>query len=62
MFDGVMADRSHSHLCCLGYVLRVDVLWEGQPSPESEILSVLEQVFIQDLSVPFSVHLSLKPD
>jgi hypothetical protein len=27
---------------CLGYVLRVIVLLEGEPSPQSEVLSVLE--------------------
>ena len=31
-------------LCCLGCVLRVVVLLEGEPSTESEVLSVLEQV------------------
>ena len=36
-------------LRCLGCVLRVVVLLEGQPSPLSEVLSSLEQVFINDL-------------
>jgi hypothetical protein len=31
-------------LRCLGCVLRVVVLLEGEPSPESEVLSALEQV------------------
>ena len=43
----------------LGCVLRVIVLLEGEPSPQSEVLSALEQVFIKDLSVLFSVHLFL---
>jgi hypothetical protein len=42
----------------LGCVLRVVVLLESEPSPQSEDLSALEQVFIQDLSVVCSVHLS----
>ena len=46
----------------LGCVLRVVVLLEGEPSPRSEVLSTLEQVFIKDLSVLCSVHLSLDPD
>ena len=48
-------------LCCLGCVLRVVVLLEGEPS-QSEVLSALEQVFIKDLSVLCSVNLSLDPD
>ena len=38
-------------LCCLSCVLRVIVLLEGEPLPQSEVLSALEQVFINDLSV-----------
>ena len=49
-------------LCCLGCVLRVIVLLEGEPSPQSEILSALEQVFIKDLTLLCSIHLSLDPD
>ena len=49
-------------VCCLGCVLRVIVLLEGEPSPQSEVLSALEQVFIKDLSVLCSDHLSLDPD
>jgi hypothetical protein len=45
-------------LCCLGCVLRVVVLLEGGPSPQSEVLSDLEQVFIKVLC---SVHLCLNP-
>ena len=43
---------------CLGCVLRVVVLLEVEPSPQSEVLSTLEKVFIKDL---FSDHLSLDP-
>jgi hypothetical protein len=43
-------------------VLRVVVLLEGELSPQSEDLSALEQVFIKDISVLCSVHLSLDPD
>ena len=49
-------------MCCLGCVLRVVVVFEGEPSPQSEVLRALEQVFIKDLSVLCSVHLSLDPD
>ena len=45
-------------LRCPGCVLRVVVMLEGEPSPQSEVLSALEQVFIKDLSV----HLSLDHD
>ena len=50
------------HLRCLGCVLRVVVLLEGEPLHQSEVLSTLEQVFIKDLSVLCSIHLSLDPD
>ena len=46
----------------LGCVLTVIVLLDDEPLPQSEVLSALEQVFIKDLSVLFSVHLSLDPD
>ena len=49
-------------LPCLGCVLRVVVLMESEPLPQSEVLSALEQDFIKDLSVLCSVHLSLDPD
>ena len=49
-------------LHCLGCVLKVIVLLEGEPSPQSEFLSALEKVFIKDLSVFCSVHLSLDPE
>ena len=45
-------------LRCLGCVLRVVVLLEGEPSPKSEVLSTLEQVFIKDLYLLCSIHLS----
>ena len=48
-------------LRCLGCVLRIVVLLEGEPSPQPEYLSALEQVIIKDLSVLCSVHLSLDP-
>ena len=51
-----------SLLRCLGCVLRVVVLLVCEPSPQSEVLSALQQVFIRDLSVLCSVHLSLDPD
>uniref|UniRef100_A0A8C7GXC6 Cytosolic carboxypeptidase 1 n=1 Tax=Oncorhynchus kisutch TaxID=8019 RepID=A0A8C7GXC6_ONCKI len=47
---------------CLSCVLRVVVLLGGEPSPQTEVLSALEQVFIKDLSVLCSFHLSLVPD
>ena len=46
-------------LRCLGCVLRVVVLLEGEPSPLSEVLNALAQVFIKGLSVLCSNHLSL---
>ena len=49
-------------LRCLGCVLRVIVPLEGEPLPQSEVLSAVEQVFIKVLSVRCSVHLSLDPD
>ena len=45
----------------LGCVLRVVVLLEGEPLPQSEVLSALEQVLIKALSVLFSINLSLDP-
>lgn len=46
----------------LGCVLRVVVLMEGEPSPQSNILNALDAVFIKDLSVLCAVHLCLDPD
>ena len=48
-------------LRCLGCVLWVGVLLEGEPSPQSEVLSALEQVFIKDRAILCSVHLFLSP-
>ena len=38
-------------LCCLGWVLTFIVLLEGEPSVQSEVLSILDQVFIKDISL-----------
>ncbi len=40
-------------------VLRVIVLLEGKPSAQSEVLSTLEKVFVQDIPVLGCIHLSL---
>ena len=48
-------------LHCLGGVPNVIVLLEGEPSPQSEVFSALEQVFIKGLSVLCSVLLFLDP-
>ena len=39
-------------LHCLGWVLRVVFLLEGERSPQSEVLSAVEQVFIKNFG-PF---------
>ena len=49
-------------LHCLVCVLRVVVLLEGEPLPQSEVLSTLEQVSIKDLSVICPVNLCLDLD
>ena len=49
-------------LLCLGCVFRVVVLLGGEPLPQSEVLSTLEQVFIKNFSVLCSVHLCLDSD
>ena len=49
-------------LRCLGPVLRVIVLLEGEPLAQSEVLSALDQVLIQDISVLRCIQLSLNPD
>ena len=41
----------------LGCVLRVVVLLEGEPLPQSEVLSALKQVFIKDPSVHCAIQL-----
>ena len=50
------ATQGHSETCpevtilrCLDCVLRLVVLLEDEPSPQSKVLSALEQVFIKDL-------------
>ena len=43
-------------LRCLGCVLSVIVLLEGEPLAQPEVLSALEQVFIKDISVQFSLN------
>ena len=47
---------------CLGCVLRFVVLFEGEPSPQSENLLPSPQGFIKDRPVLYSVHLSLDLD
>ena len=49
-------------LHCLGCVLRVVVLLEGEPLAQSEVLSALDQVFMKDISVLCSNQLSLNPE
>ena len=49
-------------LLLLAVCLRSLSCWKVNLCPQSEVLSTLEQVFIKDLSVLFSVHLSLDPD
>ena len=46
-----------SWLCAYGLVQL-----EGEPSPQSEVLNALEQVFIKDRSVLCYIHLSLDPE
>ena len=43
-------------------VLKIVALLEGEPWPQSDVLSALEQVFIKDLSALCTFHLSLDPD
>ena len=40
---------------CLGYMLRVVILSEGEPSALSDVLSALDQVFIEDIPVLCSI-------
>ena len=49
-------------LRCLSCVLRVVVLLEDEPFPQSKFLSALEQDFIKDLTVPCLVCFCLAPD
>jgi hypothetical protein len=46
-----LKDIQKTLLSCLGCLLSVVVLLEGEHLPQSEVLSALEQVFIKDLSV-----------
>ena len=46
-------------LRCLGCALRVVVLLEGKPLPQSEVLSTPKHFFIKDIAVLCSVRLSL---
>ncbi len=46
-------------LCYFSCVLRVIVLLEGKPSAQSEVLSTLEKVLVQDIPVLGRIHLSL---
>ena len=50
-FKDIQRLVSKSLLHCLDCVVTVVVLLEGEPSPLSEFLSTVEQVFIKDLSV-----------
>uniref|UniRef100_A0A674AF58 Cytosolic carboxypeptidase 1 n=1 Tax=Salmo trutta TaxID=8032 RepID=A0A674AF58_SALTR len=54
--------RSDTHPLTRSLTHTVVVLLGGEPSPQSEVLSALEQVFIKDLSVLCLFHLSLVPD
>ena len=56
MFD-LWLGHSRTFLHCLGCALRVVVLLESEPSPQSEVLSTLEQVFIKDLCTLLSSSL-----
>ncbi|XP_067280767.1 chemokine XC receptor 1-like [Pseudorasbora parva] len=49
----------HSSLQILSSSVRVIVLLEGEPSAQSEDLSTLEKVFIQNIPVLCRIHLSL---
>jgi hypothetical protein len=49
-------------LRCLGCVLRMVVHLKGEPSPKSEVLSALVQIFIKALSVLCAIFLSFDSD
>ncbi len=53
---GVVVKPLFRYFSC---VLRVIVLLEGKPSAQSEVLSTLEKVFVQDIPVLGRIHLSL---
>lgn len=61
VLDGLLGVVPNLLLRCLGCVLRVIVLLKGEPSAQSEVLSALDHVFIQDISVLYSVQLFLQP-
>jgi hypothetical protein len=44
---------------CLGFLLWVVFLLEGEPSSQCEVLSALEKVFMKDLSLVCGVQLSV---
>ena len=50
-FKGIQRIVPHLLLHGLGYVLRVSVVLEGEPSALCKVLNTLEWVFIQDVSV-----------
>ena len=68
MFDQVQVQalagpfKDIQRLVLFGCVLRLVVLLEGEPSPQSEVLSAVGQVFIKEFSVLFSIHIPLDPD
>lgn len=49
-------------LCYLGYVLRVIVLLEDEPSSQSEVQSAVQQFIIKDVYLHSCIHLSLDPN
>ncbi len=53
------AIQEQSLLRYFSCVLRVIVLLEGKPSAQSEVLSTVEKVFVQDIPVLGRIHLSL---
>jgi len=50
-FGLIHGDVPKPLLCCPGYVLRIIVMLEGEPLAQSEVLTAVEQLFIEDLSV-----------
>ena len=58
IFSGLSRDPCVVLAVCLGSLS----CWKVNLHPQSEVMSALEQVFIKDLSVLCSVHLSLNPD
>ena len=63
MFNGVKVRAPAGPLLrCLSCVFRVFVVLEGVSSPQSEVLSALDEVVIKHLSVLFSFLISFDPD